>query len=265
MNTPVTAVKTINGYEWGNEIGKGTQHLRVNNYIGAWGKVRMTVGCPSHCSEVELVQTLCHQNIIKYHELDDHTNPDKFYLFMELCASDISSAINTKAVFKQLLEGLFYLSTQNVAHHDIKTDNILITADGVVKISDFGVSERYDPGVGCNVFFGTPAFQAPEIAKNITGDPYDGHKADVWSAGVILYQIVTGELPFTGGSVYLLIKSIDNDPVRIPSLSDKRLRDLLTKLLAKEPENRPTAEEALQHPWFTEETETGEVGCCRIT
>jgi serine/threonine protein kinase len=211
------------------------------------------------------VQSLCHRNIIKYHELDDHSNPEKFYLFMELCTSDISSTLNIKVVFKQLLEGLAYLHTHNIAHHDIKTENVLITADGVVKISDFGVSERYDPCVGCNVFFGTPAFQAPEIARNITGDPYNGHKADVWSAGVILYQMVTSELPFTGASVYLLMKSVDNDPVKIPSLSDKCLRDFLIKLLTKEPVDRPTAKEALQHPWFTEETATGEMGCCRIT
>lgn len=198
--------------------------------------------------------------MIKYRELDDRTNPEKIYLFMELCRGGVEELLPEdatgrteylRAVFTQLLQGLQYLQTQHVAHHDIKPDNILIGMDGRVRISDFGVAERYDPAIGCSIFYGSPAYQAPEIARNMDAVPYDGHKADIWSAGVVLYQLIIGEMPFKGGNVYLLIKSIDNDPVIIPTMSDKILQDYLASLLEKDPEKRPTATEALNHPWIT--------------
>lgn len=227
------------------------------------------------------MRSLDHPNIIKYRELDDHSSPDKLYLFMELCAGSIINLLPQKSKaertayirdkFKQLLEGLVYLHSRNIAHHDIKGDNVLVDKESVVKISDFGVAEHYDPALGCRIFFGTPAYQAPEIAGNITGDTYDGAKADVWSAGVILYQLFTGGLPFTGESVYLLLKSIESDPVPIPSGLDKQAQDLLRKLLNKTPKERCSAQEALLHPWITgveigttEAAKSEDSGCCRV-
>lgn len=181
---------------------------------------------------------------------------------MELCAGNLQTLVPTddangrrtgfiRDKFRQLLAGLVYLHSQHIAHHDIKTENILVSREGVVKISDFGVAEAFDPAEGCSVFFGTPAFQAPEVAGNTSGAPFDGAKADVWSAGVTLFFLVTQEYPFRGSSVYTLLQSIDRDPVQIPELADACLTDLLHRLLQKDPLARVSAAEAYGHQWLS--------------
>jgi serine/threonine protein kinase len=267
---------------------------------GTWGKVRKVVHVDSgeECAvkivyrstlarkirngiqlfydEFSLVRKLDHPNIIHYRELDDKSSPEKFYLFMQLCAGSLSAFLPSEAQprerveflrdkFRQIFTGLSYLQTQRIAHHDIKTDNILIAFDGTVKISDFGVAECYGAD-GCRIFFGTPAYQAPEIVSNVTGESFDGAKADIWSVGIILFQLLFGRLPFQGANVYLTMKAIDEETVKIPSLSDRDLYDLLSKLLLKDPVKRLSADEALMHPWFTGQSTTMETSqCCSIS
>lgn len=231
--------------------------------------------------EYDMVRALSHPNIIRYHFLLDdptgtlHDKPEKLYLFMDLwAAGDISHVCpmehtecevyvvspekatmlreKAKGPLLGLLEGLKYLHSLNIAHHDIKSDNILLRSDGQVCICDFGVAEKYDPAVGCTVFWGTPAYQSPEIVGNSSGDSFAGDKADIWAVGVVLYQLVCGGmLPFVGDSVYLLMKSIEQDPVIFPECTvDPLLDSLLRNLLQKDPNVRPSASECLEHPWF---------------
>lgn len=210
-------------------------------------------------------------------ELDTESNPHKVYLFMEACVGPLQASqlppLTTSArmgfikdIFRQLLEALSYLQTQRVAHHDVKGENILINAQGQLKLCDFGVAERYDAVDECRIFYGSPAYQSPELARNVDGGPFDGAKADIWSAGVVLYQLVFDRLPFVGDSVYLVIRSVDKDPLRIPPCSDQCLVSLLQQLLNKDPKTRPYAHEALQHPWFGPDKETllSSVPCCSI-
>lgn len=220
----------------------------------------------NHCREFALVRSLPpHRNIIQYYELDETSRPDKIYLFLELCdGGTLESAFQQippndpaarraflREKFAQLFAALRHLQMHHVAHHDVKLDNILLTPDGTVKLGDFGVAERFDPG-GCRVFYGTPAYQAPEIAGNTEGRPFDGCRADVWAAGVALYRLVYGRLPFGAPSVYLVLQAIEKDPVSIaPIRGDPALVDLLRQLLCKDPALRPEAHQALAHPWFS--------------
>lgn len=299
-------MKVIDGHEWGPVIGEG-----------AWGKVRQcrhvatgedrAVKIMYRCKlerkikegierlrkEFQLVRSLNHPSIVRYYELDEISRPDKIYLFMELCGVDILSRAPLRTShtqlrlyiqdkFKQLLAGLCYLHHQGVAHHDIKPDNILISSDGVVKVCDFGVAEKIDQtkDEGWHCFYGTPAYQPPEVVGNITGNAFDGPAADVWSIGVILFQLVklqieeTDEdqsiqwsLPFHGETVYLLYKSIERDPVPFPpnlAKEDPWLDDLLRKLLEKDPNKRITCAQALNHPFFQNQAHPSGQGCCSI-
>lgn len=219
------------------------------------------------CREFALMRSLPpHRNIIQYYELDETSHPDKIYLFLELCdGGTLQSAFQQlspndlalrraflREKFTQLFAALEHLQTHHVAHHDVKPDNVLLTPEGTVKLCDFGVAERFDPGLGgCRVFYGTPAYQPPEIAGNTEGRPFDGCRADVWSAGVALYRLVYGRLPFEAPSVYLVLQAIEKDPVPIgPVRGDPALTDLLRQLLCKDPERRPEARQVLAHPWF---------------
>lgn len=97
----------------------------------------------------------------------------------------------TKMYFRQILEGVAYFHSKGVCHRDIKPENILIDDDGKVKIIDFGFSANTSNKL--TTFCGTPPFMSPQITKKIS---YDGGAADVWALGVLLYLLVTGNLPF---------------------------------------------------------------------
>jgi 5'-AMP-activated protein kinase catalytic alpha subunit len=116
---------------------------------------------------------------------------------MELCAGgDLLNYVrkrkkldedSAKVIFKQIIEGLGYIHKKRILHRDIKLDNILLDGKGNVKIADFGVSKLVKPGDVMHEQSGTPAYIAPEILRE---EGYMGFKADIWSAGVVLYAML---------------------------------------------------------------------------
>lgn len=103
-----------------------------------------------------------------------------------------------KSVFRQLVEGLRYCHSKNILHRDIKLDNILLSEEGQVKICDFGVSKIVRPGEKMTEQCGTPAYIAPEILMD---KGYKGFMADIWSAGVVLYAMLYGTVPFKANNM----------------------------------------------------------------
>ena len=95
------------------------------------------------------------------------------------------------------MKGLEYCHIHNICHRDLKPENILLDKDGTIKISDFGLSNlswKFKEGPNLlHTTCGTINYIAPEVIKN---ESYDGQKADIWSCGVILFYLLTGELPF---------------------------------------------------------------------
>lgn len=299
LASPVETLKIIGKYRMEEEIAEGsTHHTNYAHSIyssGNWGKVRRGMdteteqpvaikiffaprierkiknGLRRIYDEYELVRGLEHPGVLRYYDLFE--SGQKVYLVMELGGVGLDVVKETageplapefmKSVMRQLFEVLVYLESQGITHHDIKPSNILVSSPGPrVLLCDFGVAEKHGGGALCKSFFGSPAFQAPEVAGNVNGAEYDGAKADVWSAGVVLYFMVTGGYPFNGDTVYLLLKSIDEDPVVLPSDLEPLLYDLLARLLQKEPMKRISAVEALQHPWFTAAASTSTTVAC---
>jgi len=152
-------------------------------------------------------------------------------------------------VFQQLLSGIAHVHSKSIVHKDIKPSNVMIMPDGVVKLADFGVAEvisMYSPSARCERTHGSPAFQCPQIAA--AKDSFDGFKSDVWSAGVTLYAVLTGRLPFSGRTLYHLYANIANDA---PALDDlpPAVAELLLGMLEKDEEARWTVDECLHWPW----------------
>ena len=215
--------------------------------------------------EIQILSKISHVNIIKlYHSFQDPIK-DKIYLILEYCLGDLQTLLDSstdkrfclwqsKEYFVQLMEGLEYIHSRGIVHKDIKPGNMLITADDILKLTDFGVAEElspYEANDDCRLAQGAPAFQSPEEVTGIH-DVWSGFKADIWSAGVSLYNFTTGQYPFEGDCLYQIINSIQNDEVVIPSSLPTKLIDLLTKMLQKIPSKRFSLHLIKRHPWFIE-------------
>ncbi|EGB04224.1 hypothetical protein AURANDRAFT_3341, partial [Aureococcus anophagefferens] len=156
--------------------------------------------------EIELLRSLHHPNIVTYLGTDVCDDDQTLYIFTEWVPGGSIQALVTKfgrlseAIVRkyvaQLLVGLDYLHEQQVIHRDIKAANILVDDRGTIKLADFGSSKRMDSmgtiGNDNHSLRGTPYFMAPEVIMQ-TGH---GRKADIWSVGCTILQMVTGQPPW---------------------------------------------------------------------
>ena len=143
-----------------------------------------------------------HENIVRLYEsfeIDSH-----IVYVMEVCGGgDLLTFVRrrrklnedqAKFIFRQIINGLKYVHSKGVLHRDIKLDNILLTSEGDVKICDFGVSKIVqNKNLVMEDQCGTPAYIAPEV---FSGKGYKGFQSDIWSAGVVLYAMLLGTVPF---------------------------------------------------------------------
>ncbi|VDM50344.1 unnamed protein product, partial [Toxocara canis] len=209
-------------------------------------------------SEIRILKTLKHRNIVCLY--DFQWDKKNIYLIMEYCGGgDLASFIRqhgslpeaiTRRFFRQLAAALFYMRAMNIAHMDLKPQNILLTnrQRPFIKISDFGLSQYLKKDESASSFRGSPLYMAPEIFSR---QKYDS-RVDLWSAGVILYECIYGKPPFTTESYEKLVEQIlSHESIKYPvdvRLSFKCL-DLLQGLLVRNPHHRMKFEEFFAHPF----------------
>jgi serine/threonine-protein kinase ULK/ATG1 len=205
--------------------------------------------------EVKLMKNLHHNNIVKLY--DTIENEDYMYLILEYCEhGDLKYFLNkrplkekkVKKFMKQIVSGLKYLNGFNIYHRDLKPQNILVDKEYNLKISDFGLAKSCESNTLLDTICGSPMYMAPEIMKYRQYDT----KADLWSLGVIFYQMLTGRTPYTANSHAELIDNIENKSIVFPTvikISNSAI-DLLTKLLKKTSKERMTWEELFDHEWL---------------
>lgn len=156
--------------------------------------------------EVMILKQTRHRNIV---QLFEYFQTSKHVLIViELSSGgDLLSYVRkrrqlkeevAKSVFKQIIEALKYCHSKRILHRDIKLDNILLTIEGVVKICDFGVSKIVKQGERMTEQCGTPAYIAPEI---LVDKGYEGFTIDIWSAGVVLFAMLYGTVPFKANNM----------------------------------------------------------------
>ena len=149
-----------------------------------------------------------------------------------------------------LVKAIAYCHSKGVSHRDIKLDNILINQEGVIKIIDFGFAmQKLLPSDKIADFCGTPSYMCPEIVQR---HPYDGHKADIWALGVLLYRLLNGKYPFKGSSDNELYGAILYKEPQFAVDVPQGARLLVCRMLEKKPINRPAADEILNSQWFRE-------------
>lgn len=129
------------------------------------------------------------------------------------------------------------MHSKNILHRDIKTQNIFIAKNNVLKIGDFGISKELETmNQKAMTSCGTPYFMPPEVCA---GQPYD-NKADVWAIGVILYELITFKKPFDSDTVQGVFDKIKSQPLDpLPSTVDSDLKMLIAALLNKDYNKRP--------------------------
>eukprot|EP00210_Caulerpa_lentillifera_P003314 g3165.t1 len=164
--------------------------------------------------------------------------------------------------FQQLMLALQYCHKMRVANRDIKLDNLLLDATDewpMLKMCDFGYSKDEEMNSAPHSTVGTPLYLAPEVIMKEPDDIYDGKKSDIWSCGVVLYAMIFNCYPFVkredlaSHCVFVRIaKKVCENPLSFPTNTEasEDVRDLLTKMLEKDPERRITLDEILEHRWF---------------
>uniref|UniRef100_A0A8C2TBZ8 Calcium/calmodulin dependent protein kinase kinase 1 n=1 Tax=Coturnix japonica TaxID=93934 RepID=A0A8C2TBZ8_COTJA len=212
--------------------------------------------------EIAILKKLDHVNVVKLIEVLDDPAEDNLYMVtlllpsravMEVPSEEPFSEDQARLYFRDIVLGIEYLHYQKIIHRDIKPSNLLLGDDGHVKIADFGVSNQFEGNdAQLSSTAGTPAFMAPEAISN-TGKSFSGKALDVWAMGITLYCFVYGKCPFIDEYILGLHNKIKSKPVEFPEesqISDE-LKELILRMLDKNPETRITVPEIKVHPWLT--------------
>ena len=205
--------------------------------------------------EISILKIVKHKYIVQLYEILE--TPQHIYIIMEYCeGKDLMDFILSKRhlseleslkFFQQLINALFYLHSQNIAHRDVKIDNMLLDKNKDLKLVDFGLSTKYSDDILLDQPCGTVVYAAPEV---LDGNEYHGMLADVWSSGIVLYGMASGYLPFSDKDDEINKKNVLEGNIDIPEFFSPLLKDLLRHMLDVNPITRYTLQEIKQHPWF---------------
>jgi serine/threonine protein kinase len=203
-------------------------------------------------TEAEVLHQMNHSNITSY--IESFVESSKLYIVMEHAdGGDLSAAIAKRKtdnkfyceeeamrIFVQICLALRHIHKQNILHRDLKSQNIFLTSNGMVKLGDFGIAKVLDASEDqAKTQIGTPYYLSPEICES---KPY-GTKSDIWSLGVVFYEILALEMPFQANSLPALVhRIVSSEPnfKQIESRYSPTLMELLKSLLFKNPDVRPS-------------------------
>ena len=219
--------------------------------------------------EIRIMKKLRHGNIITF--VDVMITRTRILIVMEAYqGGDLQKLLRTRGLcigearrfFIQIMEAVQYLHSNNIAHRDLKLENILLTADQKsIAVTDFGLSNSQRSNANGSVsnscqlhtFCGTPEYLAPEVL--LTGwkkkEGYDGFKTDIWACGVILYALLTRKLPFrdpTAVGLAAIIISMKYDETVLPPSTVPLIRTVFNE----NPKKRPKSNQIIKHPWMKE-------------
>lgn len=264
-------------YQLGNELG-----------LGQFGKIRYctdkvtgeVLACKSIAKdrlvtsedvqsvklEIEIMTSLSgHPNVVALKAVFEEE--EYVHLVMELCAGGELfdqlqkqgrySEPDAARLFKHLMEVVKYCHDNGVVHRDLKPENILLATkspSSPIKLADFGLATYFTPGQKLNGTVGSPFYIAPEVLSG----GYN-QAADVWSAGVILYILLSGIPPFWGKTKSKIFDAVREAKLQFPKDNwggiSSSAKDLISRMLCTDPKKRLTSVEVLEHPWITGQVE----------
>ncbi|KAL3828247.1 hypothetical protein ACJIZ3_017049 [Penstemon smallii] len=258
-------------YRVSEEIGRGKYGVVYRCHSAATGHCHAVKSIDKRLIQNDAVDSRCIRNEAKLMQLvsghpnilrvfDIYEDSEFLHIVVEYCGSnDLYQRISTRPVFSEsdalhvmipLMEAIAHCHSRGVAHRDIKPDNILFNNYNELKLADFGSAECFQNGGLMSGIVGTPYYVAPEV---VAGREYN-EKVDVWSAGVILYIMLSGFPPFYRESAKDIFEAVLRANLRFPrsvfgSVSSEA-KDLIRQMLCKDVSRRLSADQVLRHPWM---------------
>ncbi|KAK7847160.1 cbl-interacting serine/threonine-protein kinase 21 [Quercus suber] len=260
------AAHNIGKYKLGRTIGEGTfakVKLGVDSTNGQYVAIKIIdkhMVLESNLKyqvqrEIRTMKLLHHPNIVRIHEVIG--SKTKIYIVMEHVSggqlTDKMSYVKkleeweARKLFQQLIDAVDYCHNKGVCHRDLKPENLLMDHKGNLKVSDFGLSALQKPGGILTTACGSPCYVAPELLLN---KGYNGAAADVWSCGVILFEVLAGRLPFDDRNLINLYKKISRAEYTFPLWFTKGQKKLLYRIFDPNPRTRITIPEIIEDEWF---------------
>ncbi|CAF3813055.1 unnamed protein product [Rotaria sordida] len=210
-------------------------------------------------AEVTIHHQVKHRNIV---ELLNYFEDDKYvYLILELCShGDLEHYLKekktlceseTQTIVKQVVDGLVYLHNHGIIHRDIKLSNLLLNETFEVKIADFGLAKKIP--LTCEqtneTICGTPNYISPEIASRA---PHS-FATDVWSLGILIATLLTGQPPFDTDTVHGTLSKVTHEKYELPTTFSEEVQHLVNSTLKKLAASRPNIIEICNHPFFSKD------------
>ncbi|XP_029177902.1 serine/threonine-protein kinase fused [Nylanderia fulva] len=203
--------------------------------------------------ECEIQRNLHHPNIVQM--IDSFETENEIVVVTEYADKELYDILDkkgrlseerTQVIACDLVSALYYLHSNRVVHRDLKPQNVLLEANGVAKLCDFGFARSMSTGTHVLTSIkGTPLYMAPELIEE---HPYD-HNADLWSLGCIIFELLEGSPPFQTTSILHLIKLIRYQAIQWPDFISPNCKSFLQGLLQKAPSERLTWPALLEHPF----------------
>lgn len=256
-------------YEFKNQIGVGAssnvalvyhKETNVPYALKIMEKNHMNL----FTKELKVLRRLDCPQIVRLHNA--YKTPEKQFILLEYCAGNPLiqrianrlkfSEADASKTFRDMLTSVKYIHDQNLVHRDIKPENFVYMSkefDAGLKLLDFGIAMDADPEQEYRYRAGTPYYMSPEVIRNT--DPRSGElckKSDMWSLGVCLFIMLNGKAPFKGSTKQALFDNIlFQTKIKFSTKNlSKPAKDLVFKLLMRDPKQRITVEEALAHEWI---------------
>lgn len=243
-------------------------HLATKQYVAikCLDKIKLGPELPRIYNEIECLKRLKHQNIARLYQVFETSTV--IYLVLEYCSGgELFDYIVKKTkleeaesaqIIHDLMKTLDFIHVNGFAHRDLKPENVLLDEKHQIKLIDFGLAANCSadnlalnsnqaPLDQLSTCCGSVTYAAPEV---ISGANYSGTAVDVWSAGVMLYALLVGQLPFNDNSIQKLYQKIQGGLKAMPSFLSFEACDLIKRMLTVDPKKRITVRQVLSHPWL---------------
>lgn len=246
-NGTIVAIKSYDKSKWKSQ----GQHVNIKQEIEILSKI-------SHKNIVDIIDTF--ETESEFHLVTEYITGISLYSYLKKHVGTRILENEAKMIFEQIFAAVEYLHDNNIAHGDLKLENILITSGDIVKIIDFGFSSY------CHqkrtVFCGTSSYLSPEITQMVE---YFPAPADIWALGVIFFTLLTGTYPFKASSDSELFKKIQKGHAKVPDIISNEAGRLLGRMLRIDPKMRSSIKHLIKDPWFTCESQSEKDPKCKLS